>query len=613
MPKIKVAVCISGQMRGFEKAAPSLIENIIRPLEADVFIHTWSEIGSSVNEHKRKLPSPIVHYLPPELDERKDKMEEVFPYFMKLIAEDDRVDTDKIKSLYNPLNMVVEDSPHLDEFDRFFGFRVPQKLMEKQPKVQWSRPLFYKIWKCNELKLQEETRRGFKYDLVIRVRPDLSIGAAISYEHLQRLDKLYHRIRTIDTSYQVADQYFYGASKIMDYVCSAFRRIPKIWNEYERSNRSHKYYWAEGLLGTHLSNNPNIELIPFRTEKASHPSKFQLLSYSGNRLKLFECYDELKADISSVAKSELKERLTVAASRALANDIKYMSNPLCSKQEGALIESKVKEFEKDYGASPHFAASRIAKHKGNTKLSKSCALKAHNQEPKSAEILIHLAELYYASKDYAYAIKFASLATKLDDEYGRENRAAVMWKPFSIIGMALEIQGDYKAALNSFMRAASLNPNHKSSFYRTGKMLFYLGEYDQCLLFLGRALEINDKHDAADYFLAHALVKLGANMDAQAIVSKYVSSDLRTSGNTTKFLGPLALLQFSRNKKADAEKVLDAYLSRNVYHDVEVVELTKMLISLERLGDAKKFALQGFDKFKQSNFVKDGIGWFLGE
>ena len=39
-PALRVALCIAGQMRGFEGAAPSILKNIVEPLNADVFIHT---------------------------------------------------------------------------------------------------------------------------------------------------------------------------------------------------------------------------------------------------------------------------------------------------------------------------------------------------------------------------------------------------------------------------------------------------------------------------------------------------------------------------------------------------------------------------------------------
>ncbi|CAN0538743.1 unnamed protein product, partial [Ectocarpus sp. 8 AP-2014] len=58
----KIAVCISGQMRNFECHAPNVMESIVNPLKADVFIHTWKRQFNRELDHisvKRNLPLEI--------------------------------------------------------------------------------------------------------------------------------------------------------------------------------------------------------------------------------------------------------------------------------------------------------------------------------------------------------------------------------------------------------------------------------------------------------------------------------------------------------------------------------------------------------------------------
>ena len=38
---MRVALCLSGQMRSFERTFDSINENLIKPNNADVFIHSW--------------------------------------------------------------------------------------------------------------------------------------------------------------------------------------------------------------------------------------------------------------------------------------------------------------------------------------------------------------------------------------------------------------------------------------------------------------------------------------------------------------------------------------------------------------------------------------------
>ncbi len=42
---MKIALCISGLMDGFEDSFPFLKENLIDTLKPDIFIHTWDIVG----------------------------------------------------------------------------------------------------------------------------------------------------------------------------------------------------------------------------------------------------------------------------------------------------------------------------------------------------------------------------------------------------------------------------------------------------------------------------------------------------------------------------------------------------------------------------------------
>ncbi|MHA2215542.1 MAG: hypothetical protein ACXACY_06390 [Candidatus Hodarchaeales archaeon] len=46
--KYKVAICLSGHVRNYTKNLPSINEFLVKPLGADVFIHTWDSIGSQI-------------------------------------------------------------------------------------------------------------------------------------------------------------------------------------------------------------------------------------------------------------------------------------------------------------------------------------------------------------------------------------------------------------------------------------------------------------------------------------------------------------------------------------------------------------------------------------
>src|SRR5215216_1422311 len=42
---MRVAICISGQLRTFESTFESLSKHILRPFNCDVFLSTWNDVG----------------------------------------------------------------------------------------------------------------------------------------------------------------------------------------------------------------------------------------------------------------------------------------------------------------------------------------------------------------------------------------------------------------------------------------------------------------------------------------------------------------------------------------------------------------------------------------
>jgi len=99
---MKIALCISGQMRTYKDCYELLYENILVPLKPDVFIHTWSNSGVS-NKVENRFDT-----------ENRDILETV------------------LEEMYRPEMMVIEDfeagfSDSIDEIS------VPEILKEHEP------------------------------------------------------------------------------------------------------------------------------------------------------------------------------------------------------------------------------------------------------------------------------------------------------------------------------------------------------------------------------------------------------------------------------------------------------------------------------------------------
>jgi hypothetical protein len=131
---MKIAVCFSGQIRsGIENYAN--IKEFFGKLysECDFFIHTWNFCEYKTYNASNIAKKPII--------EPEEKFNE-------------------IKKLYSPKKMIV-DIKHA-------GYEIAEKY--------GIQPLWYSFWKSIELKKQYEIENNFKYDYVIKLRPDLVLN-----------------------------------------------------------------------------------------------------------------------------------------------------------------------------------------------------------------------------------------------------------------------------------------------------------------------------------------------------------------------------------------------------------------------------------------------------
>ncbi len=138
---MKVAVVLSGHLRCWETVFPNFKERVIDRYNPDIFIHTWSDAGYWVPQEGRLG----VHENSPPLD------------------------APKAYEAYKPLKMVVET---FTEYEPFFAKRViPFTNYFHRPRNIVS--MFHKMGAAFNLLEEYVTLTGTKYDLVIRMRPDM--------------------------------------------------------------------------------------------------------------------------------------------------------------------------------------------------------------------------------------------------------------------------------------------------------------------------------------------------------------------------------------------------------------------------------------------------------
>lgn len=220
---MRVAICLSGQMRTFERCHPYLKKYVLEPLQPDVFIHTWKNSGVWTKGTNQK-------------DEEK------------------KITYDELRELYDPKKSVIEDFE--DSYTEGMGnIQVPDLLKQYEPRhYKGAIPMFYKIWACNELKKEWEHKHHFQYDVSIRLRPDMIFFDRIPDKVLKDTNIIWFSHYAINPVFQASDKFAVSGSKNMDYYCSLWEHLEEYWQNPLGNGNWEEHRIGERLMKYHLKN-----------------------------------------------------------------------------------------------------------------------------------------------------------------------------------------------------------------------------------------------------------------------------------------------------------------------------------------------------------------------
>lgn len=164
-----IAICISGQIRTPISELKKLVAEA-RACNADVFVSVWSEVGRKTFEgavgpkNIRRIVGRDTAKIVPE--NWMGRMKGIFPDFHRFFPENIRVTKAALEAIFDGAYVEVEDDS--SEFD--FAQNDSNSLR-----------MLHKIWRVNQLKRQSEKLQGKRYDLVMRIRPDMLFdGSALA-------------------------------------------------------------------------------------------------------------------------------------------------------------------------------------------------------------------------------------------------------------------------------------------------------------------------------------------------------------------------------------------------------------------------------------------------
>lgn len=212
---MRIALCLSGHMRSYRKTYQSIRYNIIDPYSTDVFISTWDRIGADRS------------------------------YDLNLIDVETSSMLKSIEVAFRTKNINIE---------KYNG-----KNYELYPLVKdRSNPIgvlsmFYNINKADELRRNYEIKHKFKYDVIIRSRPDILFTSSINRNHMLdaiKSDAIYFTDFAHWSGFN--DQFAFGSNNAMTQYADCFNNLKNIIDRVD--------FNPEVLLKEHvLSNNLNVK------------------------------------------------------------------------------------------------------------------------------------------------------------------------------------------------------------------------------------------------------------------------------------------------------------------------------------------------------------------
>ena len=225
---MKVALCISGQPRFYLEGFQYIYESILKPLDPDVFIHTWHDpvaIGKVlVGSHWTN-------------DANADVVQ-------------DEVASD-LTRLYEPVRMLIE-NPNKIQFPT--GEQYTNRAQQSS-----TYPMFYSIGSANGLKTMHEQQMQFEYDWVIRCRFDLKLPEILDLKKYNNTT-LYAPDHLKGRHDAFPDMFGFSSSYNMNVYSSVFNFIDFYCSQGHR-------FANEDLLMTHLkSHKVSFEQIDYKCE-----------------------------------------------------------------------------------------------------------------------------------------------------------------------------------------------------------------------------------------------------------------------------------------------------------------------------------------------------------
>lgn len=177
---MKIALCLSGQPRSFEKAFEYVNKNLLSVYDVDVFFHSWK----ASDDYTQRNNFIKIH----------DLYKPIYGFFDSPLPETTNSD------------LVVPNASHPSNF---------------------CTSMFYSIYRANDFRIRHEIMQGKRYDFVIRSRFDLALNKIIDFNSFE--GNTVYVSKDCDGPSLLNDQFAIADSDTMNVYASTFLNLRRLY------------------------------------------------------------------------------------------------------------------------------------------------------------------------------------------------------------------------------------------------------------------------------------------------------------------------------------------------------------------------------------------------
>lgn len=312
--RLRIAVCISGQLRGYHGTFEDLRAALgLERHDCRVFVHTWDRIGVVFNparvlSARRSLYGAFLQAFLrcfEHMEQAETYIPDRYPAFHALISDTGRADAAELCAYYGTQDVIIENG---DE-ERFAGWSASQRM-------------HYKMWAAH----QQAVDSGEDFDLEIRCRPDLRIVRkddvdlarvyARSREHGSVLTcRGLNRFTThlsLECGYSADDSFALGTPLAMGVYCGTYADL--------RDHLRHGTYGCPGVFKGHITLEHNLFARGVHLDEYRGICSVMELSrppYRNPRIPVSMIYEALRRDVAAREPCEHDQALLAACREQL--------------------------------------------------------------------------------------------------------------------------------------------------------------------------------------------------------------------------------------------------------------------------------------------------------